>query len=95
MIERISIGLATSVVVIAWLTWKRHYRWQNLFLTGGGWVLFFIVLAVAFEGSTREPAVFMLGCLAGSMIERGFSAEKRRNEEGRADRVVTPRGGPA
>ena len=95
MIERISIGLATSAVALAWLTWMRHYRWQNLFWAGGGWALFCVVLAVAFEGSTREPAVFLLGCVAGSMIERGFSAEKRRHEEGKRDRVVTPTGGPA
>ena len=95
MIDRISIGLATSVLIIVWLAWKRHYQWQNLFLTGGGWALFFIVLAVAFEGSSREPAVFLLGCVAGSMIERGFSAEKRRSERVKRDRVVTPAGGPA
>ena len=95
MIDRIVVGLGTSLVIIVWLAWKRHYRWQNLFWAGGGWVLFFIVFAVAFEGSSREPALFLLGCVAGSMIERGFSAEKRRNEDGKGGRVVTPRAGPA
>lgn len=95
MIDRIAIGLATSVVIILWLGWKRHYRWQNLFLTGGGWLLFFIVLAVAFEGATREPAIFLLGCVAGSLIERGFSAEKQRKHEVNADPLVTRAGGSA
>lgn len=79
MAERIIVGLASTLVVIAYLVWKRHYQWQNLFWTGGGWAVFFIVLAVSFGEAAVGPPLFLLGCVAGAAIQHGFDAEKRRS----------------
>lgn len=81
MVDRILVGLAFSIAVIVWLAWVRHYRWQNLAMAGGGWTAYFLILAVLAESpSGREPLVFMIGCLVGAVIERGFRAEQGRRK---------------
>lgn len=79
MVERIGIGLVSSLAVIAWLARRRHVQLPNLLWMGFGWAVFFIVLAVAFEAPARDPILFLLGCVAGASIQHGFDAEKRRD----------------
>lgn len=78
MIESIVVGLVSSVVAIAYLAWRRHYQWQHLLWAGGGWAMFFIVLAVAFQVAAYGPPLFLLGCVAGAMVQHAFDAEKQR-----------------
>jgi hypothetical protein len=75
--EPIVVGLISSLVVVAYLAWRRHVQWQNLFWLGGGWTVFFIVFALSIQAGTYGPILFLSGCISGAMIQRGFDAEKR------------------
>lgn len=81
-----AIGVA---FVIGYLALRRHYTRTELLWAGGGYVLFFGGLAVAFQMGTFAPLLFLVGGIAGAMIQHAFDEEKHRRTRGRSDRPAT------
>ncbi len=82
MVPMIAVGLASSALAISYLAWRRHYRGQLLLLAGAGWVLFFIGLAAAFQVVPDGPTLFLVGCIAGAIIQRVSDGARRQTSLG-------------
>jgi len=81
----IAIGLVSAALATAFLAGRRRYRGRLLLLAGAGWVVFFVGLAVAFQVLPYGPQLFIIGCIAGAVIQHVSDAARRRPDVGVED----------
>ena len=81
----LAVGLVSSALGVAYLAWRRRYRGRLLVLAGIGWALFFVGLAAAFQVLPYGPQLFLVGCIAGAIIQHVSDAARRRSDFGVED----------
>ena len=87
--QMIATGLASAGLAVLFLAWARRYRGRRLLLAAVGWVTFVVGLAAAFEAMPAGPGLFLLGCIAGSVIQLSTAAPSRAEDPSHAGRSLT------
>lgn len=64
------LALGSAALAVAYLAARRRYRGRLLVLAAAGWGLFFIGLAAAFQVLPYGPQLFLVGGIAGAILQR-------------------------
>ena len=77
----VAMGVASAAVAVGYLAWRRRFRGLRLLAAAGGWLLFFVGLAAAFQVMPYGPQLLLVGAIAGAVIQLAMGGRKWVSED--------------